>query len=47
MLSNKELLNNKDLFGCLKEEYVKYLKNKISEYNTIINKYTDVNIKFN
>ena len=42
MLTKKELLNNKDLLAYLKKEYLKHLKNKISEYSTIINKYTNV-----
>jgi len=46
MLTNKELINNKELFAYLKEEYLKHLKNKINEFSTIINKYTNVIIIF-
>lgn len=43
LLTNKELLNNKDLLMHCKEEFIVKLKNKISENSSIINKYQDVN----
>ncbi len=43
MFTNKELLTNQELFNKVKAEHLEQLSNKISEYNSICNKYIHVN----